>query len=235
MFGPGKKLVQLRMNDDGSVEERSILAYGITHDSLRVDLDEDISIGDVLEDRHRGHVKRMQVLDVIPQRSGGVMAALNDHYEVRYEIRSRATLDRPKYFDVSSLHPDISAIAAPRLSAGHGNDAVLRAFERIESRVQELSGLSDVGRRLMTAAFNSSQGSPDLDVAGDDLTTEERRDSEREGYKFLFMGATLGIRNTHAHGSRDEISVTDVYELLALASQLMRRLDVAERRLRVVS
>ena len=46
-----------------------------------------------------------------------------------------------------------------------------------------------------------------------------------EGFKFLFKGATIGIRNPKAH---DNVIQTDPYktlEYLGLASLLMRRIE----------
>ncbi|MFI5541527.1 TIGR02391 family protein [Nocardia sp. NPDC051900] len=159
------------------------------------------------------------------------MSVYNDHLELRYEVRSRAEITPPKHFEASSLHPAIAKIANDRLHAGQGNDAVFRAFEAIESRIQQLTGRTEIGDSLVNTVFKQHDpASSLLDVSGDDLE-ESRRGHERNGYRFLFMGAAIGVRNTHAHGSRPEISPTEAFELLALASHLMRRLDLAEKRL----
>ncbi|MFC9967041.1 TIGR02391 family protein [Nocardia ignorata] len=221
----------VRTHDDGSTVEREIQVHRVTSDSLRVKLDEDVRVGDVIEDRLREDlVKRMQILDVIPERSAGILAAWNDHLDLRYEVRTKAEIAPPKHFETSSLHPVIAEIARDRLTAGNGNDAVFRAFEAIETRVQKLTGRTDIGDTLMTRVFQHKPNPPQLDIA-DHALDVERRDYERNGYKFLFMGAVLGIRNTHAHGSRPEVSPVETIELLAFASHLMRRLDLAEDRL----
>ncbi len=228
---PPQVFTHIRREDDGTDTERKIKIFQVTADALKVHLDEDVRVDDVIEDRvGNGLVKRMQVLDAIPQRSGGLMGALNDHLELRYAVRSRAEITPPKHFEASSLHPIIAEIARDRLLAGYGNDAVLRAFEAIETRIQKLTGRNEIGDTLMTTVFKQKPVPSLLDVADDNLEPS-RRDYERNGYRFLFMGATIGIRNTHAHGSRPEISPTETFELLALASHLMRRLDLAESRL----
>lgn len=219
----------IRLEDDGNRVERQIRGMQYGPDVLRVALGEDVRPGDLIEDRVGELVKRMEVLDVIPQRPGGTIGAFNHYLEIRYEVRSRADVTPPKQFEVSSLHPQIALIATPRLQAGHGNDAVLRAFEAIEARIKKLTGLPDIGKDLVNKVFKQS-GDALLDVSSDDVE-ESSRPSERDGYRFLFLGATLGIRNIHAHNSRPEISPAEAFELLALASHLMRRLDVAESRL----
>lgn len=65
----------------------------------------------------------------------------------------RATIDPTKAVEVSSLHLDIAKLAAPRIAAGHGNDAALRAHEAIERRVQSLSSRTEIGKELMSKAF----------------------------------------------------------------------------------
>ena len=68
-----------------------------------------------------------------------------------------------------------------------------------------------------------------------DVTTTEGKNAEAEknGFRFLFMGAMSGIRNPRGHGSRVNDTAEEALELLALASLLMRRLDLAEGRLRI--
>lgn len=231
-WGPAQTFTRVRQLDDGTVDELDVQVFKVTSDTLQVNLEVDVRVGDVIEDRvAEGLVKRMQILDVIPQRFPGLMtAALNDHLDLRYAVRSSADTTPPKHFDASSLHPVIAKIAEDRLPYGNGNDAVFRAFEAIETRVQKLTGRTEIGDALMSKVFQHKPNPPELDVADDGLD-EHRRDYERNGYKFLFMGATIGIRNTHAHGSRPEVSPTETLELLALASHLMRRLDLAEKRL----
>jgi uncharacterized protein (TIGR02391 family) len=51
---------------------------------------------------------------------------------------------------------------------------------------------------------------------------------EREGFKFLFAGAILGLRNPRGHGPQRDDDPEEAMEYLALASLLMRRLDDAE-------
>ncbi|PPJ05432.1 TIGR02391 family protein [Nocardia nova] len=222
----------IRQQDDGTTIERDIPIFHVGNDLLKVELGEDVQVGDVIEDRMGTHVKRMEILDTIPQRFGGLLgAAYNDHLELRYEVRSRAESTPPKHFEVSSLHPAVARIAGDRLRAGQGNDAVLRAFEAIESRIQRLTSRTEIGESLVNTVFKQHDPAGSLlDVSGEDLE-ESRRGYERNGYRFLFMGAAIGIRNTHAHGSRPEIAPTEAFELLTLASHLMRRLDLAESRL----
>lgn len=63
-----------------------------------------------------------------------------------------------------------------------------------------------------------------------DLQSQSERD-EQQGFQFLFMGATLGIRNPKAH---DRVAQKDHFrtlEYLAFASLLCKRVDEAKKNL----
>ncbi|WP_248500657.1 TIGR02391 family protein [Streptomyces sp. D2-8] len=133
-------------------------------------------------------------------------------------------MSRTPPFAVSiPLHPEVAAVAAERFENGQHADAVMRAFQAVEHRVQSLSGLPEVGARLMGLALGSA--TPMLVVtraAGPSLP------SEREGFRDLFKGAMTGLRNPRAHGPHYADDPEEAQEMLAFASLLMRRLDHAE-------
>ncbi|WP_241662391.1 MULTISPECIES: TIGR02391 family protein [unclassified Streptomyces] len=124
------------------------------------------------------------------------------------------------------LHPGVAAVAAERFEKGQFTDAVLRAFQAVEHRVQVLSGLSEVGARLMGMALGSA--APKLVVT---RATGASLQSEREGFRDLFKGAMEALRNPRAHGPHFADDPEEAQEMLALANLLMRRLDDAEARL----
>ena len=76
----------------------------------------------------------------------------------------------------------------------------------------------------MGKAFSSDK--PRLVFA--DLTTVTGRDTQ-DGYRFLFMGAQQAIRNPAAHEPFTDMDEDETFELLGLASLLMRRLDHASK------
>ena len=80
----------------------------------------------------------------------------------------------------------------------------------------------------MTGVFNEQ--SPALDITSDNSDASQK-DDEREGFKFLFMGAAQGLRNPRGHGPNLQTSEPEAMEMLAFASLLMRALDRAEKRL----
>ena len=94
----------------------------------------------------------------------------------------------------------------------------------MNKRVKEMTGLDADGSDLMARAFADKDGP--LQIGGSDDTGR----NIQAGYRFLFMGAVRGIRNPDAHELFVPLSDEEAFELLGLASLLMRRLDaVAER------
>lgn len=85
-------------------------------------------------------------------------------------------------------------------------------------------GLSGDGAGMMGVAFKDE--GPALILA--DLTTKTGRDIQA-GYRFLFMGSQQAIRNPAAHEPFGPMDDDDAFELLSLASHLMRKLDLASR------
>ena len=57
-----------------------------------------------------------------------------------------------------------------------------------------------------------------------DLSTQTGKDIQA-GYRFLFMGSQQAIRNPAAHEPFGEMDDDEAFELLGLASLLMRKLD----------
>lgn len=124
------------------------------------------------------------------------------------------------------VHPEVAAVAAERFENGQYTDAVRSAFQAVEHRVQTLSGLSEVGSKLMGAALGSD--APKLVVT---RATGPSLRSEREGFRDLFRGAMEALRNPRSHGPHFADDPEEAQEMLALANMLMRRLDEAEANL----
>ena len=78
------------------------------------------------------------------------------------------------------------------------------------------------GSKLMADAFR--EDGPVL--ALNDLASESDSD-EQEGFKLLYMGASLGIRNPKAHEIVEQEDPERTLDYLSFASLLMRRLDDA--------
>lgn len=125
--------------------------------------------------------------------------------------------------DSSHLHPDIQRVSSRLMANGHAGPAILEAFKAVNSRVKRMSCLDEDGKSLMARAF--AEGRPVIAINGG-LNRSDR--DEQEGFKLIFMGVMLGIRNPKAHEVVEDIDPDRAVEYLALASLLMRRLDDAQ-------
>ncbi|MGW0952818.1 TIGR02391 family protein [Streptomyces sp. NPDC002545] len=125
-----------------------------------------------------------------------------------------------------TLHPLIAEVAAERYDRGAYSDAVRSAVQAVEHRVHTLVPPTNlVGDRLMGMAFNNKPDPPMLTVT---RFTDGSLESEQNGMQALFKGAVQALRNPRSHGPDREDDRDEADEMLAFASFLMRRLDIAE-------
>lgn len=123
-------------------------------------------------------------------------------------------------FDKMQFHPKVVEASKSLFETGHYAQAIFEAFKAVNNFVKEKTGKSLDGKTLMSEVF--SERNPVIKLS--ELRTQSERD-EQEGFKFLFMGAMVGIRNPKAH---DNVVQTDPYrtlEYLGFASLLMKRTE----------
>ena len=123
-------------------------------------------------------------------------------------------------FDKMQLHPKVIAVSKSLFETGHYAQAIFEAFKAVNNFVKEKTGSSLDGKDLMSKVFN--EDTPVIKL--NELLNQSDRD-EQEGFRFLFMGAMVGIRNPKAH---DNIVQADPYrtlEYLSFASLLMKRIE----------
>lgn len=120
------------------------------------------------------------------------------------------------------LHPDILKVSAGLFANGHHAQAVFEALKAVEVRVKAVSGLTETGQKLISAAFNKENPKIELPIMAAEMAADEK-----EAFRFLFMG-TIWLRNVFAHDfpEPDERLAADY---LALASLLLGRLDEVVR------
>lgn len=102
---------------------------------------------------------------------------------------------------------------------GHYNESVRKAAELFEVKVQTLSGLSFIGKDLMSKAFNLNNTVIKLNK----LITENEKGIQ-EGYQYLTMGLMRGIRNIFSHGDENQRDPEESYEMLIFINWLFRQL-----------
>lgn len=131
-------------------------------------------------------------------------------------------LDLQGTADRLELHPALKDDCLTMFKAGHLNEAVRKALERFEKRIQDLTGEHDIGKTLMAKAFNLQTGTVRINAG-----TGGNDDSEQEGFMHLTMGAMAGMRNLYSHGDVATITPMDAFERLAFVSLLFKRVDQA--------
>jgi uncharacterized protein (TIGR02391 family) len=125
-------------------------------------------------------------------------------------------------FDSRTIHPDLPTRVRELFDDGYYAESTFEAFKYLDKKVENHSGLSETGFKLMMAAFEEKNAKLKLTP----LKTQSEKD-EQEGYRFVFAGGVKAIRNPRGH----EHSVVDNPDLcldhLSFVSMLLRRLERA--------
>jgi uncharacterized protein (TIGR02391 family) len=121
-------------------------------------------------------------------------------------------------YEAMQLHPRITRASKSLFHSGHYAEAIFAAFKAVNNFTKRKTGQSLDGKDLMAKVFNEDKPIIKLNK----LVTRSERD-EQEGFRFLYMGAMVGIRNPKAHDDIRQINPYKALEYLAFASLLMRR------------
>ncbi len=137
----------------------------------------------------------------------------------RFTDRSNESSVELHPFEARNIHPALPSVVRDLFDNGHYAQATFEAFKFIENEVTRHSGASEYGKRLMMDAFSGATPTIQLNS----LATPTER-NEQEGFKFLFAGGGLAIRNPRGH-KHDMLDDPDLcLDHLAFASMLLRRL-----------
>jgi len=123
-------------------------------------------------------------------------------------------------FDAMKIHPKVIEASRSLFKDKYYSDAIFRAFTAVINFVKEKSGSSLEGKTLMSTVFNEEK--PIIKI--NELLDKYDRD-EQEGFKFLFMGGQVGIRNPKAHYNVVQNDPYKTLEYLSLASLLMKTIE----------
>jgi len=125
--------------------------------------------------------------------------------------------------DEYRLHPEIERVSGQLFRDRHYRNAALDAYIRVIEEVKRKSGIDDDGDSLMNRAFGCDKQTPVIQF--NSLQSDPERD-EQKGIMFLFKGV-VGLRNSKAHSNTLFNDPSRAHEYLALASLLMRLLEIA--------
>lgn len=124
------------------------------------------------------------------------------------------------------LHNSVVFAGKKLFCDSHYSQAIFEVCKLLNKRVQELSGSTLDGKKLMLEVF--SVNNPKLQF--NSLSNQSDKD-EQEGFMHIFAGVMHGIRNPKGH---DIINLKDQYkalEYLSALSLLFRKLDDAQSNL----
>jgi uncharacterized protein (TIGR02391 family) len=120
-------------------------------------------------------------------------------------------------FNMMNFHPAIVNASKSLFETKHYAQAIFEAFKAVNNFVKDKTQLSLDGKDLMAQVFKE-----DIPIIKLNVLKSKSDKDEQEGFKFIFMGSMLGIRNPKAH---DDIIQRDPYrtiEYLGLASLLIK-------------
>ncbi len=189
---------------------------------MRLPIGTEVQIGDYVEHRPPNDELRMlAVIDVIHPYMPGA-SNVDDHIEVICVPIGRAAIPE---VTAPTLHPAMLPALA-LVEGGRMSEAVFEALRLVEERVRSLTASDDSGHTLMESVFGARPAQLDITK-----TTGQAAEDEREGFRLLFTGTMLGLGSPHGAGRAVPATSGETLEYLAIASMLMRRLDLAESRL----
>lgn len=128
----------------------------------------------------------------------------------------------PHPFDSRNIHPSLPVKVKKLFDDGHFAESTFLAFKFLDKTVEKHSKVAESGFKLMMASFDENK--PILKLTP--LKTSSEKD-EQHGYRFIFAGGVLAIRNPRGH----EYAVADdpdtCLDHLCFVSMLLRRLEQA--------
>ncbi len=126
-------------------------------------------------------------------------------------------------FEQRNIHPKLPAQVVSLFDNGHYAQATFEAFKYLDKEVHKASGLNKSGAALMMSAFGGEV--PPIALTAGQSNSEK---DEQEGFKFIFAGSVMAIRNPRGHEYEIHDDPDTCLDHLSMLSMLLRRLEDAE-------
>jgi len=121
-----------------------------------------------------------------------------------------------------NIHPKISSISKRLFDDGFYSQAIFDTFKFLEKRIQEMVSVDETGFKLMMTVFSEDKALIKLT----NLKSTSEID-EQKGFRFIFAGTTLAIRNPRGHEYKLNDDRDTCLDYLSFASLLIRRIEKA--------
>jgi uncharacterized protein (TIGR02391 family) len=142
------------------------------------------------------------------------------------QLKDLAPTSAATALDLYVFHPEIEIVSSQLYRDGHYKQAALAANLRVIEEVKRVSGISHNGDSMINEAFSIDQRIPIIQF--NSLETEAQRE-EQHTTLYLFKGI-LGLCNSKEDCGQLFDDPLLAHEYLALASLLMRMLEIAQAR-----
>lgn len=125
-------------------------------------------------------------------------------------------------FDIRNIHPMLPNLVRSMFDDGYYSQTTFEACKYLDKEVARIANCTESGYKLMMKAFQ--EVSPLIALTP--LATDSEKD-EQNGFKFMFAGTVMAIRNPRGHEYKIKDSIDDCLDHLSLISLLLRRIEKA--------
>jgi uncharacterized protein (TIGR02391 family) len=137
------------------------------------------------------------------------------------EVQEDEPVKESKFPSELKLHPKIITVSEKLFHDRHYSPAIFEAVKVLEKEIKHKSKIKDkIGVDLVNHVFNKDH--PIIKIV---KGSEQEQIDEREGFRFLYMGAFLGIKNPKSHSIQHLEDSSKALQYLSFLSLLMKRLD----------
>lgn len=125
-------------------------------------------------------------------------------------------------FEIREVHRKLPDACRKLFDDGHYSQSTFEACKYVDTEVQRLATDSKSGTALMMSVFGGAP--PKLKLTP--LSNQSEVD-EQEGYKFIFAGVSLGIRNPRGHKHSVVDDPDTCLDHLGVITALLNKLEAA--------
>ncbi len=130
-------------------------------------------------------------------------------------------MQESKFPSELKLHHKVISTSEKLFQDRHYSQAIFEAVKILEKEIKSKSKIRNkIGVDLVNKAFNKDH--PIIKIVDGE---EQEAIDEREGFRFLYMGAFQGIKNPKSHSIQNLSDPDKALEYLSFISLLMKRLD----------